>query len=62
MAYTCKAAPSAIKIIEAIARGTPSRGVGALILDAIFFSSLFVLGGDFWEKLSALFVRGRAAK
>ncbi len=33
----------------------------ALILDSIFFSSLFVLGGDFWDKLSALFVRTRVA-
>ncbi len=32
----------------------------ALILDAIFFSSLFVLVGDFWDKLSALFVRTEA--
>ena len=34
----------------------------ALILDAIFISSLFVLGGDFWDKLSALFVRMRVTK
>ncbi len=33
----------------------------ALVLDAIFISSLFVLGGDFWDKLSALFVRRRSA-
>jgi hypothetical protein len=33
----------------------------ALILDAIFFSSFFVLGGDFWDKFSALFKRTRIA-
>lgn len=29
----------------------------AIILDTIFFTSLFVLGGDFWDRLQALFVR-----
>jgi len=29
----------------------------AIITDAIFVASLFVLGGDFWDKLRALFVR-----
>ena len=29
----------------------------AMVLDAIFLSSLLVLGGDFWDKLSDLFVR-----
>lgn len=29
----------------------------AVILDVCFVSSLFVLGGDFWDKLNALFVR-----
>ena len=29
----------------------------ALGLDAVFFGSLFVLGGEFWDKLSALFMR-----
>ena len=29
----------------------------AIVLDSIFISSLFVLGGDFWDKLSSLFVR-----
>jgi hypothetical protein len=33
----------------------------AMILDATFFGSFFVLGGDFWDKLSRLFVRTRAA-
>ena len=34
----------------------------AVILDPIFFASFFVLGGDFWDKLGALFVRTRAAE
>ena len=29
--------------------------------DVVFFSSLFVLGGDFWDKLRALFVHGARA-
>jgi hypothetical protein len=29
--------------------------------DLVFFSSLFVLGGDFWDKLRSLFVRGARA-
>lgn len=29
--------------------------------DVMFFSSLFVLGGDFWDKLRALFVHGAKA-
>jgi hypothetical protein len=29
----------------------------ALGLDVVFVSSLVVLGGEFWDKLSALFVR-----
>jgi hypothetical protein len=29
----------------------------AIITDAIFVASLFVLGGGFWDKLRALFVR-----
>ncbi len=29
----------------------------AIVTDAIFIVSLFVLGGDFWDKLRALFVR-----
>lgn len=28
-----------------------------LVADAIFVASLFVLGGDFWDKLHALFIR-----
>jgi hypothetical protein len=29
--------------------------------DLMFFASLFVLGGDFWDKLRSLFVRGARA-
>ena len=29
----------------------------AIITDAVFVVSLFVLGGGFWDKLRALFVR-----
>lgn len=32
-----------------------------ICLDLLFFSSLFVLGGDFWDKLRALFVHGARA-
>ncbi len=30
--------------------------------DALFITSLFVLGGDFWDKVRALFVYGATAK
>ena len=33
-----------------------------LIGDVMFISSLFVLGGDFWDKLRALFVCGAMVK
>ena len=33
-----------------------------IVADAIFVGSLFVLGGDFWDKLGALFVREKRAK
>lgn len=33
------------------------RIVVNLAADAVFLASLFVLGGDFWDKLRALFVR-----
>jgi len=33
-----------------------------LIGDMMFVSSLFVLGGDFWDKIRALFVYGATAK
>ena len=29
--------------------------------DVLFFASLFVLGGDFWDKLRSLFVHGAKA-
>ena len=32
------------------------------IADAIFVVNLFVLGGDFWDKLRALFVYDAKAK
>ena len=34
----------------------------ALSLDFIFICSFFVLGGDFWDKLRALFVHGAKAQ
>jgi hypothetical protein len=30
--------------------------------DLMFVSSLFVLGGEFWDKLRALFVHGAKAR
>jgi hypothetical protein len=30
--------------------------------DVMFFASLFVLGGDFWDKIRALFVHGARAR
>lgn len=36
---------------------SPERLWVNLCADLMFFSSLFVLGGDFWDKLRALFVR-----
>lgn len=33
-----------------------------LIGDVMFISSLFVLGGDFWDKIRSLFVYGATAK
>ena len=33
----------------------------AIITDAVFVASLFVLGGGFWDKFRALFVRGRGS-
>ncbi len=33
------------------------RWIVKIIADVIFIASLFVLGGDFWDKLHALFVR-----
>jgi hypothetical protein len=38
------------------------RWIVKIVADAIFIASLFVLGGDFWDKLHALFLReARAA-
>jgi hypothetical protein len=36
--------------------------VFAVTGDLMFFSSLFVLGGDFWDKFRALFVHGARAR
>ena len=36
---------------------SPERLWVNLSSDAIFLTSLFILGGDFWDKLRALFVR-----
>jgi hypothetical protein len=39
------------------------RWIVKICVDLIFIASLFVLGGDFWDKLHALFVReARAAR
>ena len=38
------------------------RFVVSLIGDVMFVASLFVLGGDFWDKVRALFVYGATAK
>ncbi len=35
--------------------------IGNLIGDVMFISSLFVLGGDFWDKVRALFIHGATA-
>lgn len=34
----------------------------AVTLDLMFFTSVFVLGGDFWDKLRSLFVYGARAR
>jgi hypothetical protein len=34
----------------------------SLIIDIIFFASLFLLGGDFWDKLRALFIHGASVQ
>jgi hypothetical protein len=38
------------------------RFVLSLIGDMIFISSFFVLGGDFWDKIRALFIRSARAQ
>ncbi len=35
---------------------TPSSFTWALVGDALFLTSLFVLGGNFWDKLHSLFI------
>lgn len=39
-----------------------NRIVASLIGDTMFVASLFVLGGDFWDKLKALFIHGAKAQ
>ena len=39
-----------------------NRFVVSLVGDAIFVTSLFVLGGDFWDKLRALFIQRAKAQ
>ena len=34
----------------------------AIIADFVFLASFFVLGGDFWDKIRALFVYGAKAQ
>ncbi len=40
----------------------PYRFAVNLTGDVLFISSLFVLGGDFWDKVQALFIHGATAK
>ena len=40
--------------------GAPSR-VAAVAGDLVFVASFFVLGGDFWDKIRALFVQDTRA-
>lgn len=40
---------------------SPLRWQVKIAVDVIFLASFFVLGGDFWDKLHALFTRGPAA-
>ena len=39
----------------------PRKLIWAVTGDAVFVGSLFVLGGEFWDKLRALFVHGARA-
>ena len=39
-----------------------NRYVVSLIGDLMFVASLFVLGGDFWDKIRALFIRSAKAR
>lgn len=47
-------APYVTELMPTIGRHSTKA---AIITDAIFLLSLFVLGGSFWDKLRALFVR-----
>ena len=40
----------------------PGRLAVGLVGDIVFLTSLFVLGGDFWDKLRALFIPGAKAR
>lgn len=51
-------APYAAEIAPALGRHTIRDGV---IADTVLIVSLFILGGGFWEKLRALFVRNARA-
>lgn len=42
--------------------GAEARDTFEKIADVMLIASLFVLGGDFWDKLRALFVRGAKAQ
>jgi hypothetical protein len=50
-----------------VARWVPPDTMGGhlavgLLGDTVFLTSLFVLGGDFWDKLRALFVHGATTR
>ena len=45
-----------------IADAYPTRLIINICIDAIFIISLFILGGDFWDKLRALFTYTAKAK
>jgi hypothetical protein len=47
-------APYVTELMQLLGRHSTTA---AIITDAIFVASLFVLGGGFWDKLRALFVR-----
>ena len=44
-------------------RGFAARGVRySLAVDLVLLTSIFVLGGDFWDKIRALFIREAKAR
>jgi hypothetical protein len=45
-----------------IADAYPTRLIINICIDAIFIGSMFVLGGDFWDKLRAIFTYTAKAK